>query len=100
MKLWLDDIRPMPVSFTVHAKTAADAIQILRTGLVTEISFDHDLGPETAGNGYQVACFIEAAAYLLKSEFKMPIWQVHSANPVGRQNIVNAMNNAERYSEG
>ena len=94
IKLWLDDIRPMPEGFTHWAKTADEAIELLRTGEVTEISFDHDLGPETAGTGYDVAKFIEEQAHLGKS--KPVSWRIHSANPVGRTNIEAAMKSAER----
>lgn len=52
MKVWLDDIRKMPARFDRHVKTAQEAIELLETGLVTFISFDHDLGPVEAGTGH------------------------------------------------
>src|SRR5439155_2676500 len=46
MKVWLDDRRspyPDPDSWT-WVRTPAEAIELLKTGEVTEISLDHDLG--------------------------------------------------------
>ena len=95
MKIWLDDIRPMPDGFDVHVRTADEAIELLGGINVSFISLDHDLGDETAGTGYDVAQFIEKGAYL---GIVPPMgWQVHSANPVGRNNIISAMRNAEKY---
>lgn len=96
MYLWLDDVRPMPNAFDYHAKTAEDAIEQLKTGNVQVISFDHDLGEEINGTGYDVACYIEKAVYL--KEIPMPNWQVHSANPVGKKNIERAMKSAEKFA--
>jgi len=95
MKLWLDDTRPMPLDYDVHVATAHAAISILQTGKVTFISFDHDLGHDKNGTGYDVAKWIEENAY---SGMLRPMkWQVHSANPIGRTNIEKAMHNAERF---
>jgi hypothetical protein len=104
MKLWLDDEREAPVRFTCFsttcdwtvARNAQDAITFLKTGLVTEISFDHDLGPrEHYGDGYDVAKWIEEAAF----EGRIPriIWRVHSGNAVGRSQIYMAMKNANDF---
>ena len=93
--LWLDDLRPMPAEFNHHVKTADDAIKVLETGRVKRMSFDHDLGPEEAGTGYDVAKWVEEAAF--NKEIPPFEWRVHSANPVGARNIENALKGAERY---
>lgn len=93
--LWLDDVRPMLGEFNFHARTASEAIAVLRVGVVEKISFDHDLGESMAGSGYDVACWIEKAAYF--GYPRIPDWSVHSANSVGRKNINSAMANAEKY---
>jgi hypothetical protein len=80
MKVWLDDVRPMPEGFDRHAATAAEAIALLAQGGVTHISLDHDLGND-AGSGYDVACWIEQAAY--HGLMEPVIVRIHSANPVG-----------------
>jgi hypothetical protein len=94
MRLWLDDIREMPNSFDVWAKTANEAIEHLKDGNVGFISFDHDLG-EGAGTGYDVAVWIEEKAF--RKEIGPMGWQIHSANTVGKIKIGMAMMNAEKY---
>ena len=59
-----------------------------------ECPFDHDLG-ENKISGYIVARFIEKRAYLGKIP-KMS-WDIHSANPIGSENIKKAMNSADRF---
>jgi len=90
MRIWLDDLRPAPDGFG-QVQTAEECIALLDTGTVTALSFDHDLGTELTG--YDVAKWIERNAIRLR-----PIlWDVHSMNPVGRANIVAAMQQAERF---
>lgn len=91
--IWLDDLRPMPEKFDVHVKTAKEAIDLLKKGNVSRISFDHDLG-EGAGDGYQVAMFILEQAFL--AEIPRLEWQVHSMNVVGKDNITHAMRQADK----
>jgi hypothetical protein len=90
LKIWLDDVRPMPNNFTHHAKNSADAVEfiICNNYSLDEISFDHDLGGRDTG--YIVACFIERIVQEGKM-ITMPIWHIHSANPVGRERIYAAM---------
>lgn len=93
MRIWLDDERPMPEGFTHHVKTAHEAIELLKTGQVEEISLDHDLG-DGNGTGYDVAKFIEEQAVTGQTtKFRV---RVHSQNVVGRENIKAALRNALR----
>lgn len=93
MRIFLDDIREPGSSDWKIVRSAEQAIELLKTGLVTEISFDHDLGNDLTG--YHVACFIEQGAF--EQRLAPMIWHVHSANPVGRENIKRAMKSAERF---
>jgi hypothetical protein len=95
MRIWLDDVRPMPEGFDVHIKNAMEAMKLIALGTVTHISFDHDLGLDMSG--YAVACCVEAAAFA--SRIPRLTWAVHSANPVGRENITACMKKAEQYWE-
>ena len=107
MKLWIDDVRPMPEDFDILAKSADEAIEILKAGKITHVSFDHDLGDiiQTDGpiiewikhekSGYDVAMWIEHQAYL--GTITPFTFTVHSANPIGAKRIANAMKNAEEY---
>jgi len=96
MRVWLDDIRLMPEGYDVHAKTAEQIINLLKTGEVTKISLDHDLG-EYGGTGYEVAKYIEKAAYY--KEIPKLEWRIHSANPVGIIDMMLALKNADRFWE-
>jgi len=53
----------MPSTFDAHVKNAQQAIDLLKTGQVTLISLDHNLGPAD-GTGLQVAKWIEEQAHL------------------------------------
>jgi hypothetical protein len=46
VRVWLDDVRKAPEGW-VHVKTPEEAIDLLRSGEVEEISLDHDLGLAT-----------------------------------------------------
>jgi len=91
MRIFLDDLRTPPKGHTL-CRTARYAIALLRSGIVTFISFDHDLG--VGPDGYTVACYIERA--VADGHISCPDWAVHSANPVGRDRIISAMRSAER----
>ena len=92
-KLWLDDERPEPEGW-VRAKTAGIAIAHLASGTFGEVSLDHDLGPEAAGTGYDVACWLEEQAYT-DPHFPLPIVHVHTANAGARPKMVQALYNVE-----
>jgi hypothetical protein len=96
-RLFLDDVRPVPAGFDYHAKTEKEAIAMLSNPElgIDFISFDHDLGAAKNGTGYGVACWLEAQA---RSGARSPIgYAVHSANPVGKMNIISAMTAAEHF---
>ncbi len=96
ISVWLDDERPMPSKFDVHAKTPEEAIELLKKDIVEYISLDHDLGLEPSNrNGYMVAKFIEEAAY--HNELTPLAWNCHTANPTGRDNMTAALINADKF---
>jgi hypothetical protein len=84
----------LPPGFDVHVRTAEEATRHLASGQVKFVSLDHDLG-ENLQTGYDLAKWIEKAAY----EGVLPplSWAIHSANPVGRQSMEQAMRNADRF---
>lgn len=95
MKVWLDDVREMPSGFDIHIRTAETAIKALASGGVTLISLDHDLGDEKAKTGYDVAKYIEEAAY---KKILAPLdIEIHSANAAGRKNIERAIERAMEF---
>ncbi len=117
MLLFLDDKRLPPNDAWTLAKTAHEAIELLKTGKVEVISLDHDLGPPEAGTGYDVAKWLEAGHaraardpdfdgdnILVTSDddpivIPNPLWHIHSSNPVGAKNITMALRNLPRLSE-
>lgn len=92
MKIFLDDLRSCPKGFEL-CRTVKEAVALLKTGKVTLISFDHDLGD--GPNGVSLANWIEFQVYLKR--IPCPDWRVHSANPVGKGNIQKAMKAAKRF---
>lgn len=93
VQVWLDDERPIPSDYDVHVRTAEEAIALLKSGRVSRISLDHDLGQEKTG--YDVAKWIEENA--MKGTLRKLNVRVHTQNPVGNQNILAAIKNAQRY---
>lgn len=79
MKLWLDDVRREPDGW-IRCKTVQEVINHLLTGLVEEMSLDHDLG--TAETGYDLVKW--CAENRVWSKHKP---RVHSWNPVGAANM-------------
>ena len=59
-----------------------EAIALLKTGVVSELSLDHDLGDDQHGTGYDVLLWIEEAVVF--SGFQPPRITIHSANPAAR----------------
>lgn len=89
MRLYVDDMRQAPEGW-VSVKTAQEAIEILKTGAVEELSLDHDLGAEENGTGYNVLLWIEAAVG--ERGFVPPILHIHTANPPAHDKMTQALN--------
>jgi hypothetical protein len=77
MKVFLDDERITPNGWE-RVYWPDEAIRLLTSGTVEEISLDHDLGDDTRGTGYDVILWIEEAVAL--RGFCPPKITVHSAN--------------------
>lgn len=83
IKLYLDDLRPIPDGF-VGVRSYADFVAyITQKGLPNFISFDHDLGLQESG----FDCAKWLVNYCLDNGKPTPKFLVHSQNPVGKQNI-------------
>ncbi len=85
MKVFLDDERKTPDGW-VRVYWPDEAIALLRTGAVTEISLDHDLGDDIRGTGYDVVLWIEEA--VATDGFVPPVILVHSANSSAREKMI------------
>lgn len=84
-KLFLDDLRNPPDNSYIIARNSDEAIKLIeKNGFPIFISFDHDLGGD------------DSAMNFLKQMYNMwdenkdviPDYIVHSANPVGKLNII------------
>jgi hypothetical protein len=100
IRLWLDDDlvdRRAPDGWT-QVTTAWDAIELLRTGRVVEVSLDHDLSDDQRfGRGVDVIDFIAHQQDVYGKDF----WprdgiSLHTANPAGRETMAKTI---RRYAE-
>jgi hypothetical protein len=84
MKVFLDDVRAAPAEW-ILVKWPNEAIRLLKSGKVSEISLDHDLGDDERGTGYDVLLWIEEQ--VITKGFKPPIMSIHTANISARQKM-------------
>ncbi|WP_321962127.1 cyclic-phosphate processing receiver domain-containing protein [Paraburkholderia sp. J7] len=96
MKVFLDDERSTPEGW-VRVLWPDEAIALLRTGEVTELSLDHDLGDDARGTGYTVLLWLEeqVAVYGMPP----PVIHVHSANPSARLKMEAAIASIGRHAD-
>jgi hypothetical protein len=95
MKIFLDDKRQPPEGWLL-VRWPQEAIELLMTNTVEEISLDHDLGDDTHGTGYDVVLWIEEA--VATREFVPPKILVHSDNPPARARMEAGIRNITRLS--
>ena len=81
MKVYLDDEREASEEW-VRVRWPEEAIELVKTGQVTDLSLDHDLGDDERGTGYDVVLWIEEA--VATGGFVPPRIVVHSANAPAR----------------
>ena len=93
MKIWLDDVRPSPKGWMWALDYDLFVHFVIRYGIPDEVSLDHDLGHEYK-DGYGAAKFL--VEQCLSLNVPLPIWRVHSANPVGKENIEKLLINYNR----
>jgi hypothetical protein len=93
-KIDLDDIRNPKSEGWEIIRNFDDFVNLINEfGIPDEISFDHDLG-ENEKTGYDCAKWL--CEYCWTNGIPIPTWNVHSANPVGRDNIVQLIQNYEK----
>ena len=96
VKIWLDDIRPAPKGY-YHCHSVNEAKAViewceLKRWEIAEISCDHDLG-DFAKDGGDGICLIDWLRERKSFYYQITL---HSANPVGRENMQKAL---DRYKE-
>ena len=95
-QLFIDDLRQPPSADWVVVRSFAQALAYFdRHGIPERIIFDHDLGEQDVcllPTGMDIAkAIVEGVLdgrYVLPRGFR---YDVHSANPVGRANIIGLM---------
>jgi hypothetical protein len=98
--VWLDDTREAPEGW-IHVTTPEEAIELLRSGEVEEISLDHDLGlatSEAERTGYDVLVWLEEAVAIGAWNHALPVIRIHSANPVGQRRMEQAIESIRHLS--
>lgn len=101
-QLFIDDLRQPPSAEWVVVRSFDEAVAFFdRHGIPSRISFDHDLGEQQGQllpTGMDIAkAMVEG---VLDGRYTLPdgfSYQVHSANPVGRANIIGLMDGLLRY---
>lgn len=86
MRLFLDDLRDAPPDFTV-ARSTVEALQLVQTQWPVFMSLDHDLG----GDDTTMVFLRRLVNEIWDGTQPIPEYVVHSANPVGRLNIISFM---------
>lgn len=96
IKLYIDDIRNPNEDGFLIIRSYSEAIGWMRqNGCPDYISFDHDLGSNDKLDGIDIAKWIVERDLDTKGDF-IPedfAFCVHSANPIGRENIEGLLHN-------
>lgn len=102
-KLFLDDCRIPPTDGWTVVKSYDEFCFCIEThGLPKMISFDHDLADvhyngdySTEKTGYDCAKWL--VEYCVDNNLKLPEFECHSMNPVGKRNILSTLERRLRY---
>lgn len=108
MKLYVDDLRKCPEGWTL-ARTNTEAIRLLASGFVKEISIDHDIctinnGPvsESVRKRLMIGqeTFQPVAYYIaaMKPEDRPAIINFHTANPQGAAKMMGILDDVGVHS--
>ena len=88
MKIWVDDIRPMPSRSDIHCQSVNDTIDVIeyiemkQKERIDLLDIDHDAGDFRCDGGD----YIKILDWLEEKNISIPI-RIHSGNIVGRQNM-------------
>ena len=95
MKVYLDDERVAPDGW-IQTRWPDETIELLRTGEVTHLSLDHDLGDDERGTGYDVVLWVEGQ--VATTDFVPPEMTVHSANSSARIKMEAGIRSIQRFA--
>lgn len=93
IKLYLDDLRPIPEGF-IGVRDYTEFINFIKTNPLPKfISFDHDLGE--GKTGFDCAKFL--VEFCIDNNLNLPDFFVHSQNPIGKENINSLLTNFNKH---
>lgn len=90
MKLWIDDVRPAPDGYVwCKSVNKASTCFLNRFAYIDEISLDHDAGDyrDDGGDYIKFLDFVEYLQYEEKLDMSNIVFNIHSMNPVGIENM-------------
>lgn len=91
---WIRDYSPIENSEIHWVKNYDEFVNwIINNNLPDAICFDHDLGEEKSG--YDCAKWL--VDYCLTHKIELPLFNVQSSNPVGKENIEGILNSYNRF---
>ena len=105
--LWLDDERdpaearwhayfPISLPTVIWIKSYDEFVEwISSNGMPNAICFDHDLGH--GPSGFDAAKWL--TEFCLDNGERIPAWNIQSANPIGKENIIALLKSFERITE-
>lgn len=112
--LWLDDYRdPNTNNWMIFNPLGPELVKtiwvksyqefknyIIANGLPDAICFDHDLG-DTLGPDEKtgMSCAKWLIDYCIDNNKKLPLYNIHSANPVGKDNINSILQSFIKYQQ-
>jgi hypothetical protein len=92
-RMFIDDIRSPPPGDWVVVRSSGEALSHIQNhGMPEFISFDHDLG----GDDTTMVFLRKLVDIVWNGDDVPPDYTVHSANPVGRLNIISFMDSWKR----
>ena len=86
-RMYIDDLRDAPPDWVVVRSTDEALEHIRKNGMPEFISFDHDLG----GDDTTMVFLRKLVNEIWDGTSNPPEYIVHSANPVGKLNIISFM---------
>lgn len=92
INLYLDDIRSCPEGYKL-ARTIEEAKYYLENYDIGVLSLDHDLGLDEKGELRETG--YDLVKYFCQEGMRADVIKFHTANPVGRENMVQTLLNAQ-----
>ena len=93
IKVWIDDVRPKPADYNLAFHSVNDVIaylNVIRSNAVRVLlDFDHDAGEfiSDGGDYIRILDWIEEKGFIPANPEIHLLFRIHSANPVGRENM-------------